>query len=76
MNNTITNIKMYFLGLIALLSAGKKVFATRTDFVLWMIKRNYFFKDRSPVTYLASKKGLRYVRSQIRTIQYSNRLLT
>ena len=72
MNNTIMTFRMYFLGLFALLKAGKEVFASRIDFVLWLMKKNYFFNGKSPISYLRSNNGLQFVRGRIRAIEYSN----
>ena len=75
MNNTLNNIKMYILKLIALFNAGKAVFASKTDFILWLMKKNYFFNEKAPVQFLWSNDGLRFVKGRVRAIRISNGLI-
>jgi len=75
MNNTRNNFKMYILRLIALFTAGKAVFASNTDFILWLVKKNYFFNEKAPIRFLFSNDGLRFIKDRVRAIRYSNGLI-
>jgi len=72
MSNPLSKFRIYFSGLVLLWNTGLEVFASRTDFVYWLLTPHFFFDQKTPIRHLKSLKGIVHVRQALRAIEHSN----
>ena len=66
------NIKEHVLLLISLIKHGISVFGSSKDFEKWLSEKNFYFDNKSPVTFLNTITGIRYTDDRLTAIEYGD----
>ncbi len=66
------NIKERVLLLISLMNHGIAVFGTNTKFDQWLNTGNYFFDGKTPVSFLNTITGMRFVDDRITAMEFGD----
>ncbi|OFY94842.1 MAG: hypothetical protein A2491_17890 [Bacteroidetes bacterium RIFOXYC12_FULL_35_7] len=66
------NIKEQILLLLSLIRHGIEVLGSTKDFDNWLNTPNYFFDNRTPISFLNTVTGIRFVDDRISAIEYGD----
>jgi putative toxin-antitoxin system antitoxin component (TIGR02293 family) len=66
------NLKEHVLLLISLIKHGISVFATQKGFETWLNTDNFFFDSKSPISFLNTVSGIRYVQDRLTALEYGD----
>lgn len=51
---------------------GIDVFGTREDFEEWLNSPNFFFDHEKPITFMNTKKGLKFIDDRLTGMEYGD----
>jgi putative toxin-antitoxin system antitoxin component (TIGR02293 family) len=68
------NIKEKVILLISLFEHGIDIFGSQEDFYKWLNSENFFFDDKTPITYLTTVTGIRYVDDRLTAMEYGDNI--
>ncbi len=71
-NKLNANIKEQVLLLISLIKHGISVFGNIKEFGIWLNNKNFYFDNESPVNYLNTVTGIRFVNDRLTAIEYGD----
>ena len=66
------NIKEQTVLLLALIKHGLIVFEKREAFETWLTKPNFFFDNQSPISFLNTVSGIRFVDDRLTAFEYGD----
>lgn len=65
-------VKENILLILSLVIHGIEVFGTKEKFEQWLDTKNFFFDNKSPVTFLNTVTGIRFVNDRLTAIEYGD----
>jgi len=66
------NMKERVLLLLSLIKQGIQLFGNREHFDHWLNSANFFFDNQSPLSYLNTVTGIRFVSDRLRAMEYGD----
>jgi len=66
------NLKEHVLLLISLIKHGISVFGSQKEFDLWLSTANFFFDNKSPISFLNTVTGIRYVENRLTALEFGD----
>jgi uncharacterized protein (DUF2384 family) len=66
------NVKEQLLLLLTLFKHGNEVFGSSKDFNRWLNEGNFYFDGNSPVSYLNTVTGIRFVENRLIAMEYGD----
>jgi len=66
------NIKEQLLLLLSLFKHGNAVFGSIEDFNKWLNEENFYFDGKTPVSYLNTVTGVRFVENRLTAMEYGD----
>lgn len=71
-NSLKNNIKEQLILLLSLFKHGKEVFGTNEQFNQWLHSKNFYFDNNSPVKFLNTITGIRFVSDRLSAMEYGD----
>jgi len=68
------NIKEKVILLLSLFGHGIDIFGSREEFDKWLNSENFFFDDKTPITFLKTVTGIRYVDDRLTAMEYGDNI--
>jgi len=68
------NIKEKVILLLSLFEHGIDIFGSREEFYTWLKTENFYFDEKSPVSFLTTVTGIRYVDSRLTAMEYGDNI--
>ncbi len=68
------NIKEHVLLLLSLIQHGKTVFNSISKFEEWLKLDNFYFNKKSPIEYLKTITGIRFVDDRLTALEYGDNI--
>lgn len=68
------NIKEKVILLLSLFEHGIDIFGSKEDFYKWLNSENFFFDEKTPITYLTTVTGIRYVDNRLTAMEYGDNI--
>lgn len=65
-------VKENILLILSLVMHGTEVFGTKEKFEQWLNTENFFFDNKSPVSFLNTVTGIRFVNDKLTAIEYGD----
>lgn len=66
------NVKEQVLLLLSLIKHGKEVFGTVKEFDTWLNQENFYFDNKSPMSFINTITGIRYVDDRLTAMEYGD----
>jgi len=66
------NIREHVLLLLSLIKYGIQVFGTSKGFNEWLDSKNFYFDNKSPITFLNTVTGIRFVHNRLTAMEYGD----
>lgn len=66
------NVKEQVLLLLALIKHGIDVFGSVNEFEQWLYRKNFYFDNKSPNTYLTTVTGIKFVDDRLSAMEYGD----
>lgn len=66
------NVKEHLLLLLSLFKHGIEVFGSSEEFNKWLNEKNFFFDGNSPVSYLNTVTGIRFVENRLTAMEFGD----
>lgn len=66
------NVKEQLLLLLSLFKLGNEVFGSSSNFNKWLNEDNFFFDGKTPVSYLNTVTGIKFVESRLIAMEYGD----
>lgn len=66
------NLKEQVILLISLIKHGLSVFQNIGEFKNWLNTENFYFDNKSPITFLNTVSGIRFVNDRLTAIEYGD----
>ena len=66
------NIKEHLLLLLSIIQHGKKIFGSSDKFEEWLVKENFFFDKKSPIEFMNTITGIRFIDDRLTAIEYGD----
>lgn len=66
------NIREQVLLLLSLIKYGIQVFGTSKGFNEWLDSKNFYFDNKSPITFLNTVTGIRFVHNRLTAMEYGD----
>lgn len=65
-------MKENILLILSLVIHGIEVFGTKEKFEQWLDTKNFYFDNKSPVSFLNTVTGIRFVNDRLTAIEYGD----
>ena len=66
------NVKEQVLLLLSIVKHGSEVFGTVNEFNKWLNQENFYFDNKSPMSFLNTVTGIKYVDDRLTAIEYGD----
>jgi uncharacterized protein (DUF2384 family) len=66
------NLKEHVLLLISLIKHGIFIFGSQKGFDSWLTTNNFFFDNKSPISYLNTVSGIRFVEDRLTALEFGD----
>ena len=66
------NLKEQVIVLLSLIKHGIQVFGTKDGFDQWLTTGNFFLDDKTPVTFLNTVSGIRFIDDRLSAMEYGD----
>jgi uncharacterized protein (DUF2384 family) len=66
------NVKEQVLLLLSLIKHGVEIFGSMKEFESWLNQENFYFDNKSPVSFLNTITGIKFIDDRLTAMQYGN----
>lgn len=66
------NVKEQVLLLLSLFKHGKEIFGTVKEFESWLNQENFYFDNKSPVTFMNTITGIKFIDDRLTAMEYGD----
>jgi len=67
-------LQEHVLSLLSLMKHGKKLFGSRQDFKSWLTSENFYLDGKSPVDFLQTITGIRFIDERLCAMEYGDNI--
>ena len=68
------DISEHIILLLSLFKQGKKIFNDSLAFDVWLTNPNFFFDDASPIDFLRTISGIRFISSRLTALEFGDNI--
>jgi uncharacterized protein (DUF2384 family) len=66
------NLKEHIILLLSLIKHGTQVFGSKDGFDQWLTTGNFFLDSKTPVTFLNTVTGIRFIDERLTAMEYGD----
>lgn len=66
------NVKEQVLLLLSLIKHGSEIFGSAKEFENWLNQENFYFDNRSPVTFMNTITGIKFIDDRLTAMEYGD----
>jgi uncharacterized protein (DUF2384 family) len=66
------NVKEQVLLLLSLIKHGVEIFGTMKQFDIWLKQENFYFNNKSPVSFLNTITGMKFIDDRLTAMEYGD----